>query len=1144
MAAYFLPSLFLLFSLLITWLLGPAFHFEGARLVALRIVTLVLGSLAAFALYWFGSRSGRKSEQENSPEQSSELISLLRSAEQQMAKAQRGKRQPINSLPLFYVLGEANSAKTTTLLKSGLDPELLAGQAYQEDTIVPTSLANIWYAQESIFVDTGTALHAGNNGWKTLVQRTAPSLIRSLLGSKRPLRAAVVCVSSESFFGADAASRVVTLGREANAILREIARQLGADLPVYVLLTKLDRVPGFAEYVKNLNTEEVSERLGISISRESFADGVYAERASSYLSSALERLSFSLGEFRLEMLGREAQESNASAIYQFPREFQKLRNNLTAYLVELGRPRHLNANPSLRGFYCTGVRAHFVEEMVSVEATVSSRARAAVDATEILSLRQMESWSRREVTPQQINRKTAQWCFLPQVFPKIFLAQENRMHASSSVARVSFLRRVAFAATALLVFLWIVGLTVSYTRNLHLEHTIYAAASSLPASHSPVDFASATQLAELDRLRQTILELENFEKDGAPWSFRWGLYRGHSLLEPARRLYFQRFRWLLLATTQQKVGGSLDKLPGTAPPDAEYLSAYNPLRAYLITTSYPQYSSAEFLTPVMKQFWLEGEQKQSDEQEELAEQQFRFYGEELRHAKLYDIAPAAPTVAHARGYLNSFGSMDRVYQNILSAAERTAPAIDFNKLFPGSAATVIETHVVPGAFTKEGFAFIQKALRNPDQYFAGEEWVLGPQSVVGVQGQLLSQKLEARYTADFSSQWQAYLRSATVVHYRSLADARQKLESLSSPNSALLALVSTASHNTAVAGGAIARQFQPTQALVPPNLQGRLVAPGNSTYINGLINLQAAVSQFAQDPSTANNPSSAQPIIAAAVNAHSAVSQTAQAFDIDPDAHVDQLVTKLMRQPITSVEEAIRGAGPEQINSAGRSFCSSLSPLLAKYPFNRTASLEATPVEVTAALKPGSGLLWQFYEAQLKTLLVQQGGHWTASPTASAKITPQFLNFFDRMAALSHAFFADATAAPGLSFTAHILPSPGIQSVSLLIDSQRLSGRDVTGQFNWSAQSAQQAQLIASYGNNNLPLQFSGTWSLFRLIDRGRVEPSASSLRLAYPLEISGTPIVVNGTPLTERIEISGSAQSVLTPGSGSGFHCVASVAH
>jgi type VI secretion system protein ImpL len=1142
-ASYLIPFLFVIASILISWLFGSVLHLQGTALVLWRIVILALGCIAAFAVYWFWSRRPASGTTSPGERNASEITSLLQSAEQRLKESQRGGARSFDSLPLFYVFGAPNSSKTTTILKSGLDPELLAGQVYQDDVVVPTLLANVWYAKDAIFIDAGESLTAGSSQWNALVRQTVPGFLRSLFGSKRPLRAAVVCISSESFFGPDAASKVSSLAREVNATLRQMASQLEADLPVYVLLTKLDRVPGFAEYVKNLNTEETARRLGLSLSRESFSDGVYAERASSFLSSALDRLFYSLGEFRLEMLGREADAANTAAIYQFPRELQKLRNNLTSYLVELARPSHLNASPFLRGFFCVGVRAQIVEQLVSVGAEVLHRARAEAPATGILSLREIDVASQEFGGPQHVSRKTAQWCFLPQIFPDILLAKEGREQSASSNVRISLIRRIGLAAASALALLWIVGLTVSYFRNLQLERLIYDAAASLPANASPQDFAVSAQLRELDRLRTLIGQLERFEHDGPPLSFRWGLYRGGSLLEPARRLYFQRFRWLLLVATQQRISVALDQLPATAPPDADYLVAYNPLRAYLITTSFPQYSSEDFLTPILEQFWLNGRQPESQEQVQLAEQQFRFYSGELRRDKIYDIAPARPTVAHARGYLNSFGSVDRIYQNILAAAASRTPAVDFNRLFPGSAATVIETHIVPGAFTKEGFEFIQTALQNPDRYFAGEDWVLGPQSSITVQGQALSQKLAERYATDFSAQWQAYLRSATVVRYRSLSDARQKLESLSSPNSALLALIFTASRNTTAAGGLIMREFQPTQALVPATLSGRFVAPGNTAYVNGLIGLEGAVSQFTQDPSAANSPGAAQPVIAAAVTAHSAVSQTAQSFDIDPVTHVEQLVTRLMNEPITSVEEAVRGAAPEQINLAGRSLCSNISPILSKYPFNRVASVEATPAEVTAALKPDTGSLWQFYETNLKPFVIQQGGQWTPSPTGTVKPTPQFLSFFNRLAVLSHVFFANGASAPSLNFTAHILPSPGIQSVTLSIDGQRLSGYDVSGPFNWSAQGAQQAQLIASYGSNNLPLQFTGTWSLFHLVDRGRVEQSGNPVRLAYPLEISGTPIVVNGTPLTERIELSGSAASILSRSSLSGLSCPAPVA-
>ncbi len=1148
MALYLYPALFLLLSTLLIWLAAPALHLQGTPLLLFRIGVVLLGAATAFFVYWLWSRRAESGSPSRSATRSLEFTALLREAEQRLAGSHGvGVSPSLHTIPLLYILGSSNSAKTTMILKSGLDPELLAGQAYQDEVIASTRVVNLWYAQGALLVDAGEALAPGTPHWRSLanvlVRRTRPKLLRSVFGVTRPLRAAVVCVSSESFFGVNAAEASAALGRETNAVLRQIADHLGAELPVHVLLTKLDRVPGFAEYTRNLNNAEASERLGVLLPSGILTQGVYAEHASAVLSSALDKLFFSLTEFRLEVLGREAASDHIPLIYQFPRELQKLRSNLASYLVELARPSHLNVNPSLRGLFCVGVRAQIIEQAISAPAAVPGRVLSKGAATGILSLQQIEIAEASTALPQSVSRRIAQWCFLPRIFPDVFLAQQERKLTNSSSVRVSLLRRGLLIATSSLLLAWGICLTISYRNNARMEGVIRAAAASLPATAAPVSLASSVQLGELDQLRLALLELEQFNRDGAPLMSRWGLYYGDSLIGPARQLYLERFHWLLLASTQENMQRALTSLPAIAPADADYRAVYSPLRAYLITTSYHQFSTSAFLAPVLEKFWLNGQHTESDRQLQLADQQFRFYGEELRAAQLYDQSPDLTAITRARSYLNSFGSLDRIYQNILAAASQGSPAIDFNHMFPGSVATVIESHVVPGAFSRAGFVFVQRAVEHPDQYFTGETWVLGEQVAASTQGQALGQKLGARYLSDFKEQWLQYLRSATVVRYRSLADAHQKLQSLSSPNSALLALVATASSNTAVAGDLVAHEFQPAQALVPPTVKDRLIGSGNTVYVNGLIGLSGAVSQFTQDVSAPNNPSAAQPVIAAAISAHAAVSQTAQAFDINTQAHVEQTLTKLMQEPITSVEDAIRGAAPEQINLAGRAFCSNLAPILAKFPFDRKATLEATPAEVTNALKPATGLLWQFYEASLKPQLVQQGDRWVASPLAVLKPTSQFIEFFNRAAALSNALFANGAATPTLNFTAHIPPSPGIQGVTLALDAQRLSGSDVSTQFTWSAQTAQQAQLIASYGSNNLPLQFSGNWSLFHLVDRGRVEQTATPVRLAYPLEISGTPIIVNGTPLTERIEISGPAASILVPGSLAGLHCVAQVA-
>lgn len=706
------------------------------------------------------------------------------------------------------------------------------------------------------------------------------------------------------------------------------------------------------------------------------------------------------------------------------------------------------------------------------------------------------------------------------------------------------MRRLLLATVSLFLLICGIGLTLSYRNNARLEREIQESEVALPSGGPVETLASTSQLASLDRLRSTLAELEGYEQNGAPMMFRWGLFHGDSLIAPARRLYFDRFQQLLLASTQKHLVANLGALPATAPADADYFAAYNSLRAYLITTSNPEKSTADFLPPVLTRFWLNGQHQESDLQSELAGRQFTFYAEELRRADPFHIAPAMPAVAEARLYLDSFGGFDRVYQNMIAAANQVALAVDFNRLYPGSAATVVEPHVVPGAFTRDGFAYVQKALQHPDHFLRGEDWVLGTQTAPSMQLAQLAQKLTERYDTDFTAQWHIFLHSATIVRYRNLQDAQQKLQSLSSPNSSLLALIFTASHHTAVASPTVAHQFQPVQVMVPPDSINRFIAGSNSGYINGLIGLQGALSQFNQDTTAATNPAATQPIVSAAVAAHAAVGQTSQSFNIDPQAHVEQMVISLLQTPITSVEDTIRGERPQQTNLAGHGFCSNVATLTAKYPFSRGATVEATAAEITSMFKPGSGALWVFYDATLKPLIIQQGSTWVAAPTAPIKPTAAFLQFFNRMATISNALFPAGATAPTLTFNTHILRSKEIQSVTFTVDADRLTGAEVSRGFTWSAQNAQKAELIANYGSGTLPLQFSGTWSLFHLLDRGKLEQGGNPARFAYPLEISNTPIVIKGTPLTERFEISGPGASLLIPGALTGLHCAAQIAH
>ncbi len=208
---------------------------------------------------------------------------------------------------------------------------------------------------------------------------------------------------------------------------------------------------------------------------------------------------------------------------------------------------------------------------------------------------------------------------------------------------------------------------------------------------------------------------------------------------------------------------------------------------------------------------------------------------------------------HARTYLSNFGAVPRIYQDMLTAAEKASPGIDFNRQYANSAASVVEPHFVRGAFTRSGFAFMQDAIQHPARYFQGETWVLGDQAARSLDTASVSKQLAAMYSGDFIKEWHAFLTEARVVGCGSLKEAPDKLNALAGPESPILEFFYTVSSNTAVADPQIKAIFQPAQALVDPNATARFIGPGNTNYVNALLSLSGAVNQFNQNPDTSRD---------------------------------------------------------------------------------------------------------------------------------------------------------------------------------------------------------------------------------------------------------------------------------------------------
>ena len=1142
MLAWFSPNLLGLQGTK-TWILRGSLIFIG-----------VVGAAVAIWFFWNKRKRAAASEPAGKPGGgggSEDIDFLIRDAETKLAAAQIEKGSKIGNLPAVFLIGEPGTAKTSTMVNSGLDPELLAGQVYHDRNLIPTREANIWYAQKALFVEAAGKSVAEPGTWTRITQRLRAGRLGSVVSQGQAHRAAVVMLEADALLRPDAAEALAPTIRALRARLGEISQTIGINLPVYVLLTKTDRVPFFAEYVRNLTNEEVAQVLGVTVPMRTVGSGVYAEEETARLTGLFEQLFRSLCNFRPPILARENEPPRLPGTYEFPREFRKLRPALIQFLVDLCRPSQLTVGPFLRGFYFSGVRPVIVNEVAAPAASQPQRADREVsfDATSMFrsdALRQSAP-----AAPQVVGtKKVPQWVFLTHLFHNVLLADRMAMGASGSSTKTSMLRRILLASAAALCLFYCIFLAVSYAHNRKLESTVTEAARGIETAESGgLKPPSLDSLKRLESLRQSLALLTGYFREGAPTSYHWGLYVGDQLYPDVRKIYFESFRRVLFGQTQTTLLETLKSLPPT--PGPAYSPTYDTLKAYLITTSFHDKSTRPFLSPVLMDRWS-ANRNVDPERLALAQKQFDFYSDELKIENPFSSDNDGLAVKKAQTYLNQFGGAERVYAAMLSDAAKNTTPINFNRKYPGTVETVVDNYDVRGPFTKPGWDFMRNSLKNPERYFGGELWVLGDQGTATIDRSGLGKTLQDHYFTDFIKEWRAYMKAASVVKFANIQDASKKLTMISSSSSPLLALFSLASQNTAVDAPEVAKAFQSVQAVTPPGGGDRLISAPNQAYMNALLTLQSSVEAAASAPQL--NEAVAGPTLTSASSARITTRQVAQAFLPDPVAHLESTVQKLMEDPITSVEALLKRLGPDELNGKGKDLCAQYRHLLGKYPFNpNPAAPQATIADVNGIFHKPEGALWTFYESSLQKLLPKQGADYVPATGAGFSLTPAFVNFFRQSAAFSETIYAGGTADPHITYSLKPLPSEGIQTVRLQIDGQTLTssnGEGAAKQFVWQGSGAHGAKAFVNYGGgaDQNWSDNDGLWAVFRFFGNAetwRASGNNYSLEWINRAGADRRPVTLaDGKVVTMRFELDmAGAPPVFQKGYLSKLVCIADVA-
>jgi type VI secretion system protein ImpL len=1117
------------FVLLATYL-PPLFQLAGPIVVVARVLLLLLGLTAAIIVFFY-LRARAKALPEP-VKQDDEIDSAIVQAKKRLAAAKGGAK--LGKVPIVLFVGPTGSAKTTVVMRSGLEPELLAGEVVRGETVVPTRAVNVWFAEDAVFIEAGGKLVGDVPRWARLLRHLQPSRAATLLpGGKQAPRAAVVCFGCDELLKPGAGESVPAQAQTLRARLVEVAGQLGIRLPVYVLFTKADRLPYFADYVRNWTQEETSELLGATLPLPARGETTsYAEREPGRVGAAFEGLFRSLAGRRLDVLPREQGEEVRGGAYEFPRELRKIVPLATQFVVDLCRPSQLGVSPFLRGFYFTGVRPVVVDDHAAVPSMPAPAARGPVDATSVFDARALVAQHQAALAHQRGGgRKVPEWAFLRLLLRGVILRDAVARAVTAGGTRVNLLRRLAVGGAAAGLAFLCIAFFVSWRANDGLIDGTRSAADSVSSVDlSGAGVPSVEDLTRLDSLRARLAQLRAWDTTAPPLRYRWGLYAGDNVLDTLRALYFHRFERMLWSGTRGKLVATLHGLPARPNEASEYGSTYDALKAYLITTDHPHESTVPFLAPELLTHWTYGREVDAD-RSAIAERQFAFFAAELPFGNPYHAPPDLTLVAGTRGFLREFGDTSQLYQALITEASKAAPPVRFE-----GGGIVVDAVVVPGAYTEPGWEWVQENLRNVDQLFARETWVLGEATVPEGDRARIARQLRERYVADYIGQWQQFLAGAQVARYAGTQDAARKLQVLSSNQSPLLRLLNVAAQHTDVDTTAVGHAFQPVHAVMPPATTDPLIVAENQQYMQGLLALQTNIDQVVSAPAAERGGamSSATGTVSQIKNQ---VGQLAQAFNSQgPAQPVASAVTRLLLAPVTNVEGLLTSLPTAEVNAGGASFCQRFSPTLRKYPFSPAAAAQATIEEVDGLFKPGASLLTSFYEERLSGLLVRQGDTYVPAIGAALRPNPTFTNFFNRAFRISQALYTPEGAGPYIAFTLAPQTTAEVTEVRVEMGGQvNTWTRTITGlrPFAWEATRDNSARIVANLNGPQITVaQGQGAWAVFQVFHQAENWEAAGPGRYRVRWRIpNSTATLTADLQFDELIPI-------FDPGFFAGFNC------
>lgn len=1009
-------------------------------------------------------------------------------------------KQYLYELPWYIIIGPPGCGKTTLLETSGLEFPLAE---YQMDKKIGgvggTRNCDWWFTNEAVILDTAgryttqdSDAEADSGAWLgflDIIRKQRP---------RRPLNGIIIAISIEDLLTKSQEERDLhahTIRQRA----QELYNHLGARIPVYFLLTKMDLVAGFTEFFDDLGKELRAQVWGITFpqnTQQSSSDVLPLFRGE------FDALVESLNERELWRIYQERDLTRRSLINGFPQQMASIKPLLDDFLQKVFTPSRYEQAPWLRGVYFTSG----TQQGSPIDRVMNSLAGSF--GINLQALPSYQGHSRSYFITRM---------FKDILFKESELAGVNVRYETQRV----WLERAAYTATIGVALAIILVWSAAFTRN---ELRITKLDNRITDYNKVVDnLRPNPHLSDINTALQSAKDISQVygeKSDSTGWQMGMGTYQGFKLGAAAEQAYQRTQQQFLLPYIKQ----SLESSMRTSTKEPEELRR---LLSLYIMLGNPETLDAKTFRPWVVNNWEQQLAEQPNKKNRLTT-----HLDELLQTDFKPQALDKKLMAKTQRVVCQIPLSRQIYARLKQQAEAEINVYDLtrlgklvNKVLASSKEKSADA-VVPGFYTYDGYhEILNKEGERTTTLTIDENRRICEQNqdeLDKVDPERLLRDVRLRYFDDYVDQWSRFLSTIKLVKILKLNDAVDTLNLFTSRKSPLQEFV------TAITEQTILERAQLKGFLDRFELGKTLSKPGNPVE-RAFLPIHKLLHGEDDQPSELENLQDQINELHTYVSEISEASdQTMAAFDA-ATARMTQNNKDAIRKlrsharnlpaPVADIIESLATQSWGTVLGSARAYVNTIwrTSVLREY----RASLENRyPVfqkgrQQTALVDFGrffgvSGSIDNFIKSYLTPFLDTRRWRLRTVDGRNLGLSSRSVQQIKRAVRIRQMFFQEGGQLPALRFRLKpVYLDAGVKRIFLELNGQQFSyqhGPTRTIKVEWPGpEDTNRARLIFErFGAGSFSVTKNGPWAWFKLLDKSTIKKQRSADQILITFSEAG----------------------------------------